>query len=136
MTRHKAVVRSGTVVAAEVVQLDYLYQFCCILRVGSISAGLQSTCPRAVVGTFVIKQSGVSRLSGQKTAMVLVALSCVVVGTEAFASCVVIMIHASSGPSVTLYAEMVVACTCQVTTSGSTLKQSLCERDAGRYIIT
>ena len=67
--------------------------------------------------------------------MVLIAVPDGMVGAETLTRAVVIVIHSSSRPSVTLDAEMVVRLACQFALSCPTLKNTLGECDTGRNMI-
>ena len=133
---HEAVVALCLVVVEELVELDNLYQLVGILRIGGIAAGLQSSRPTLVVGLRELEQSGIAWLSCKKLAMVFIAVSCVTVYSEAFAPGIVVMILCRTGPVVAFDAEVVVALPHEVAPAGSTLKESLCKGDAGRYAVT
>ena len=68
--------------------------------------------------------------------MVLIALSCVVVGPEALASRIVVMVCPAPSPSVAFYAKVVVARTGKVASARAALKQALRQRYAGRNVIS
>ena len=67
--------------------------------------------------------------------MVFITLPWRVVGSEAFVSGVVIVISLSPLPSMTFYAEMVVAISCKVAISCATLKYALSQSDTCRNTI-
>ena len=135
MLGYEAVVGSGPVIFVKTVKFYNLRQLRGILRIGGIATLLQSACPTAVVGALQTEEACIARLRGKKTAMVLVTLAGIVVGTEAFACSVVVVISALASPSVALYAEMVVALTRKVAPSSRTLKQALRKRDACRNVV-
>ena len=67
--------------------------------------------------------------------MVFIALPCVVVSSEAFACSIVIVISSATSPTMTFNAEVIVARTCQIASSSSTLKQALRQCYTGRNVI-
>ena len=123
---HEAVVALGLVILVELVELDDLYQLVGILRVGSIAAGFQSACPSLIVALREFEEACVAWLAGEELAVVFVAVSCVLVYAEAFATGIIVVVLGRSRPVVTFNAEVVVALAHQVAPSCRTLKQSLC----------
>ena len=120
----------------ELVEFDDLYQLVGILRIGGIAASLQSSCQTLIVGLRELEQSGIAWLSCKKLAMVFIAVSCVTVYSEAFASGIVVMILCRTDPVMAFDAEVVVALAYEVASAGCALKESLCKGDAGRYAVT
>ena len=68
--------------------------------------------------------------------MVFVGIAGMAVGTEALIACIIVMPHGASAPvAAALDAEVVVTFACQCALSGAALQQSLCQGDAGRYLM-
>ena len=119
----------------QLVKFDYADKLLGICGACCISAFLQSACPSLIVGAFQAEQAAVSWLARQKLAVVFKTFVHVTVFSKAFLCLVIIVIRRSSSPIVTLYSEMVVALTGQFTHAGAAFKQSLCKRNARRYVV-
>ena len=122
---HEAVVALGLVILVELVELYDLYQLAGILRIGGVAAGFQSASPSLVVVLREFEEACVAWLARQKLAVVFVAVSCVLVYAEAFATGIIVVVLGWSRPVVTFDAEVVVALAYEVAPSCRTLKQSL-----------
>ena len=120
---HETVVALGIVILIELIELDNLYQFVGILRIGSIACRLQSLGPAFIVGDLETEQRTITPTGRKETGMILVRLIGRAIGTEAFAARIVIVIAGRPSPTVmTLDAKVVIGLTCEFTTPGTTLR--------------
>jgi len=82
------------------------------------------------------KETVVSYVIPQELTMILVALQYIIVCPKAFVACVIVMVNASPCPAVTLDTKVIVALYRQLTSAGSTLKNSLSQSNTCRNVIT
>lgn len=101
------------------------------MRIGSIACRFQSPRPTTVVISVEVEEPTVASSATKELAVVFVALLGIVVGTEAFAESVVVMVDGTSAPPVALYTEVVVALSGKLAIAGGTLQKSLGKSDAG-----
>ena len=123
------------VILVQPVEFNDFYQSRGIRRTGGIATGLQTLGPSLVVGLLQRKQPTVSLTVSQKQRVVDIAVQRIVVGTEALAELIVVVVDLAPCPSVTLDAEMVVALARQLALPCPRLQHALRQRDAGRDAI-
>lgn len=134
---HKLVVSLRLVVLMQLVKFDDLDELVGVLWVGGIAALFQTSRPTLVVAGAEVEETGIARLASQELAVVFVALLGIAIYTEAFSTSVVIVILLRTHPrGMALDAEVVVALSHEVASSRSTLEESLCQGDAGRYAVS
>jgi len=136
MTINEMVIVLGCVVLVEFVELDDADQPIGILRMGGITCRLQSTCPTLIVSGLQLEKRLIALPTCEELRMIFVGVIDTVVGAETLATLIIIMIGTLTRPPVTLDAEMVVAFPRQVTLTSPTLKQSLCQGNGSRNMIT
>ena len=97
------------VVLVEFVQLDDADELVGITGIGGISGFLQPPRPTFVVSDFQLEERSVTRTTDQEFGMVFVRVLGVLVGTETFATGIVVMTHGLPPPVASTFdAEMVV----------------------------
>ena len=129
---HKAVGTLAFVVFVEFVKLNDLNQFVGILRISGITGSLQTTSPAFIIGGLQIEQTAVALTIYQEARMILKRLIGRIIGPETFVAGIIIVVDLPPIPPIALDAKMVVALSDQFALSCPTLKEALCERDAGR----
>ena len=132
---HELVIASCVVVLIEFVKLYDVNKPLGIMRIGSIACRFQSPRPTTVVISVEVEEPTVASSATKELAVVFVALLGIVVGTEALAESVVVMVDGTSAPPVALYTEVVVALSGKLAIAGGTLQKSLGKSDAGWHTI-
>ena len=118
----------------KVIFLNDTDKFLRIRRIRSISGLLQAICPRLVVRNLIVKQEFVTVSIPEEVGMVTIGLLRGGILSEAFTLTVIVMIHFPSRPVVmTLYTEMIVSLDGKFGKAITRFKQSLSQRNAGRY---
>ena len=119
----------------QVVHLDDADERLCISGAGGIACSLQSMCPSSVVGNFQAIQSLVTP-SLEKERVILETLSCTLVFAEFLVGCIIVAQDIWSCPCASTFdSKVIVRFCCQCASSCRTLQQSLCQGDAGRYVV-
>ena len=108
MCCHKSIISLCFVIIEKFIEFNDLYQFVGILRIGCISALFQTSSPAFVIALVKFKQAGIARLPSQKFAMILIAISGILIYSETFASGIVIVVLGWTSPVVAFDAKMVV----------------------------
>ncbi len=125
-------VNAFAVVFIQIVIFNNRNQTIGIGRVGGIACFFQSARPAFIIGDIQSEKKSIAGASSEKIGMVFVGITRMLVGTETFVACIVIMTDCTSPPSTTAFdTEMVVAFSCQLAVSRTTFQQSLRQRDTG-----
>ena len=108
MCCHKSIISLCFVIIEKFIEFNDLYQFVGILWIGCISALFQTSSPAFVIALVKFKQAGIAWLPSQKFAMILIAISGILIYSETFASGIVIVVLGWTSPVVAFDAKMVV----------------------------
>ena len=108
VVNNKAVVIFSFVKPFQVIKLNDVDKIVGIARVGGIATSLQSPRPSLVVGDRKTKKRAIAWLLRQKLTMILITIKNRGISTETFLRGIIIRIDCSAGPTMTLYAKMVV----------------------------
>ena len=108
MRCHKSIISLGFVIIEKFIEFNDLYQFVGILGICRISALFQTSSPAFVIALVKFEQAGIARLPCQKFAMILIAISGILIYSETFASGIVIVVLGWTSSVVAFDAKMVV----------------------------
>ena len=125
-----------TVVLVKVVIFNNRNQTVGIRRVCRISGFLQTASPTFIIRNLQVEQESIAGTTFQEGGMIFVRVAGIAVSTETFIARIIIVPHRASTPvAATLDAEVIVAFAGQRALSGTTFQKSLCQGDAGRYLV-
>ena len=121
------------IVLMQVIKFDDTDELLGITGIGGIAGFLQSSCPTFIVGYIEFEKRCITRTVRQELGMVFVGLLGMLVGTETFSPCIVIMANGLSSPIATaLDSEVIVRLAGECTLPSPRFQQALCQSDAGR----
>ena len=127
---------SFLVIFVQVIKLDDINQALGISRVGGISGFLQAPCPAFIVGDFQLEERSVTRTTCQKLGVIFIRLLGMLVGSETFATGIVVVTDGLSLPIASaLDSEMVVRLAGKRALPCPRLQQALCQSNAGRDMV-